>query len=77
MLRVLDDTGWAEAKLPADLAAAVERGELAVFDFAPRGLGPTASTASAADQNQLRRRFLLLGQTVDGMRVWEIGRAHV
>jgi hypothetical protein len=75
VLRVLDDAGWAEAKLPADLAAAVERGELAVFDFTPRGLGPTASTASAADQNQLRRRFLLLGQTVDGMRVWDIQRA--
>ena len=43
--------------------------------LAPRGVGPTASTASAADQNQLRRRYLLLGQTVDGMRVWDIRRA--
>ncbi len=75
VLRVLDDAGWAESGLPADLAAAVERGEVAVFDFAPRGVGPTASTASAADQNQVRRRYLLLGQTVDGMRVWDIQRA--
>jgi dienelactone hydrolase len=75
VLRVLDDASWTDAPLPLELAAAVERGEVAVFDFAPRGLGPTASTASAADQNQLRRRYLLLGQTVDGMRVWDIQRA--
>ena len=56
----------------------------AVVTFFPRGLGPTASALNAADQNEVRRRYLLLGQTVDGMRVWdirravaEIGRAHV
>lgn len=75
VLRVLDNAGWAESALPAELAAAVERGEAAVFDFAPRGLGPTASEATATAQDHLRRRYMLLGQTVDGMRVWDIQRA--
>ncbi len=47
----------------------------AVVTFFPRGLGPTASALNAADQNEVRRRYLLLGQTVDGMRVWDIRRA--
>jgi hypothetical protein len=38
-------------------------------------VGPTASTTSAVERNHLRRRYLLLGQTVDGMRVWDIRRA--
>jgi len=75
VLRVVDGAAWAQPKLSAADAAALERGDTAVVDFAPRGLGPTAPTASAADQNQLRRRYLLLGQTVDGMRVWDIQRA--
>lgn len=75
VLRVVDDAAWAQPKLSASDAAELERGETAFVDFAPRGLGPTASAASAADQNQLRRRYLLLGQTVDGMRVWDIQRA--
>ena len=47
----------------------------AVVTFFPRGLGPTASALNAADQNEVRRRYLLVGQTVDGMRVWDIRRA--
>jgi hypothetical protein len=49
-------------------------GILAVL--APRGVGPTrwAAEASAAD-TQIRRRFPLLGQTLDGRRVWDVRRA--
>ncbi|MSU23102.1 MAG: acetylxylan esterase [Opitutus sp.] len=47
----------------------------ALVRFFPRGLGPTASGLSAANQNEVRRRYMLLGQTVDGMRVWDICRA--
>ncbi|MEY2880013.1 MAG: hypothetical protein RLZZ15_2393 [Verrucomicrobiota bacterium] len=47
----------------------------AVVRFFPRGFGPTASTLAAADQNEVRRRYMLLGQTIDGMRVWDIRRA--
>jgi cephalosporin-C deacetylase-like acetyl esterase len=42
---------------------------------APRGLGPTAWNADPAAQTHIRRRFMLLGQTLDGMRVWDVRRA--
>ncbi len=38
----------------------------------PRGIGPSAWSG---DATQIRRRFMLLGQTLDGMRVWDIRRA--
>ncbi len=42
---------------------------------APRGIGPTAWTDDAKEQIHIRRRFNLLGQTLDGMRVWDARRA--
>jgi hypothetical protein len=42
--------------------------------LAPRGTGPLAWTVPDNKQNQIRRRFYLLGQTFDGMRVWDIRR---
>jgi hypothetical protein len=47
---------------------------------APRGIGPTRwSETSPFDGkpngNQIRRRFALLGQTLDGQRVWDVRRA--
>jgi len=43
--------------------------------FLPRDIGPTAWSGDAVRQTQLRRRFMLIGQTLDGMRVWDIRRA--
>lgn len=43
--------------------------------FAPRGIGPTAWDQSEKKQTQIRRRFQLLGQTLDGMRVWDVRQA--
>lgn len=43
--------------------------------FSPRGEGPHAWSGDTRKQVQLRRRFQLLGQTVDGMRVWDLRRA--
>lgn len=40
-----------------------------------RGIGLTAWGGDARKQTQIRRRFMLLGQTLDGMRVWDIRRA--
>lgn len=40
---------------------------------APRGVGPTAWPADR--DTHLRRRFYLLGQTLDGMRAWDVRRA--
>ena len=39
--------------------------------LAPRGDGPTAWSQGERKQTHIRRRFMLLGQTLDGMRVWE------
>jgi hypothetical protein len=49
-------------------------GEVLAF-VAPRGIGPTQWTGSEKAQIQRLRRFYLLGQTVDSMRAWDIGRA--
>ncbi len=42
---------------------------------APRGVGPTAWDQSERKQTQHRRRFYLLGQTQEGMQVWDARRA--
>jgi len=71
-VRVADDSEWAEvdegrfAAPPADTA---------IVYVAPRGIGPTAVGGSEKDRVQHRRRYMLLGQTVDSMRVWDIRRA--
>jgi len=43
--------------------------------MAPRGLGLDAWNDDERKQTQIRRRFMLLGQTLDGMRVWDARRA--
>jgi hypothetical protein len=40
----------------------------------PRGIGLTAWNPDERKQTQIRRRFMLLGQTLDGMRVWDVRR---
>lgn len=42
---------------------------------APRGVGPTAWDQKDFEQTQHRRRFMLVGQTLDGMRVYDIVRS--
>lgn len=41
----------------------------------PRGIGLTALPGDERQQAHQRRRYMLLGQTLDGMRVWDIRRA--
>ena len=70
--------GDATTKLPdplRELHRRVERGEITLAYAPPRGIGPTAFSGAPKDQVQIRRRFMLLGQTLDGMRVWDIRRA--
>lgn len=43
--------------------------------MAPRGIGPTEWTRDEKKRTQIRRRFMLLGQTEDAMRVWDVRRA--
>ncbi len=39
-----------------------------------RGVGPTAWTSDEKERIHIRRRFALLGQTLDTMRIWDIRR---
>lgn len=43
--------------------------------FAPRGVGRTVWSGDVKAQTKIRRRFMVLGQTLDGMRVWDTRRA--
>jgi len=66
---VSDPEAWAA------LARSVTGNESAFWWLAPRGIGLDAWSGDAAKARQIRRRFMLLGQTLDGMRVWDIRRA--
>ncbi|MBL8891820.1 MAG: acetylxylan esterase [Planctomycetaceae bacterium] len=41
----------------------------------PRGIGPAAWTLDLNKLTQIRRRFMLLGQTLAGMQVWDVRQA--
>ncbi len=51
----------------------LSREQAAIVLIAPRGIGPTAWPADK--DKHLLRRFPLIGQTLDGMRVWDVRRA--
>jgi hypothetical protein len=63
-----------EGKFTQNLRA-LELHQWAFATIAPRGIGPTrwAEVGTPAD-NHVRRRFALLGQTLDGQRVWDVRR---
>ena len=63
------DPGWFN-----HLRERLTGGSTAVAWLAPRGIGPSAWSATDREFIQIRRRFMLLGQTLDGMRVWDIRR---
>jgi hypothetical protein len=64
-----DETKFGQTK------RALEGNEWAFATIAPRGVGPTryAEAGTPADV-QIKRRFALLGQTLDGQRVWDVRR---
>lgn len=53
------------------LATELRSNKTAVAFFAPRGIGCNW-TGSEKKLTLIRRRFMLLGQTLDGMRAWDI-----
>jgi hypothetical protein len=53
----------------------VKQGKSSLAFFAPRGAGLNAWTGDEKAHTRIRRRFMLLGQTLDGMRVWDIRQA--
>jgi hypothetical protein len=64
-----------KARMIARLKSVAARPGAAVAMFSPRGTGPHRWRADARKLVQIRRRFQLLGMTVEGMQVWDIRRA--
>ena len=64
----------AKRSIDAMLQTLKQQRKLTAF-VAPRGLGPTAFSADARRLVQIRRRCMLLGQTLDSTRVWDIRRS--
>jgi dienelactone hydrolase len=54
--------------------AKARRGDVTIAFLAPRGVGLTAWSTSGRAEIETRRRFMLLGQTVAGMQVWDVRR---
>jgi dienelactone hydrolase len=84
LLTVLDAESWTNApahwlwqgggtpEAVAELRSDMQHRKMALAFFAPRLVEPASSQAAAAIPAQVRRRYVLLGQTLDGMRVWDI-----
>ena len=54
--------------------AGVANGDVVFVAFMPRGIGLSAFTDDEQHLTQSRRRFMLLGQTLAGMQVWDVRR---
>jgi dienelactone hydrolase len=46
-----------------------------LISFSPRGIGASKSAADEKKRSQILRRYPLLGQTLEGMQVWDVRRA--
>lgn len=60
---------------PAAASPAATSEPAAVVLIAPRGVGRTTFDPAERKQVQIRRRFYLLGQTLEGMQIWDVRRA--
>jgi hypothetical protein len=87
LLTVLDAESWTKSpasflwlgggttKAMAALRQDMQTRGLALAFFAPRGVNPSHWLSDPKKADQIRRRYMLLGQTLDSMRVWDIRRA--
>lgn len=65
-----------EAKASADRKMVLLRSKTALAFFSPRGVGEESiANVSPEKQKQLRRRLLLLGETLESGQVWDIQQA--
>ena len=64
--------GGATPEAVREVAARMQARKTALAFFAPRGVEPAGWQAQNGKANQIRRRYMLLGQTLDSMRVWDI-----
>jgi hypothetical protein len=84
ILEVLDSASWTNsvasflwlAGKPAEgiagLRQTMQRDRTALVFLAPRLVESSEQFSEKANWTQIRRRYMLLGQTLDGMRVWDI-----
>ncbi|HEY5311870.1 MAG TPA: hypothetical protein VIK18_05100, partial [Pirellulales bacterium] len=70
-----DEPASSGAKEAPSYSALLETTNAQLVAFAPRGIGRSAWDGSPKKQAQIRRRFMLLGQTLESMQVWDIRRA--
>jgi hypothetical protein len=87
LLTVLDAGSWTNApdrwlwlgggtaEERAALQQEMRTGKMALAFIAPREVEPSKWLSDPKKSNHIRRRFMLLGQTLDSMRVWDIRRA--
>lgn len=59
----------------ASLRQAITDADGSIVFVAPRGIGLNSWSADQRRETQIRRRYMLLGQTLDSMRAWDIRRA--
>jgi hypothetical protein len=72
----LDQAPVLNEKRFQQIRKALEEDKQAVAVIAPRGIGPSRwSDADGPTGVQVRRRFPLLGQTLDGQRAWDVRRS--
>lgn len=69
-VQVLDAETWPEF----EQRASTPRADYVQVFLTPRGIGPSAWTAEEKKQIQIRRRFGLLGTTLESMQLWDIHR---
>jgi dienelactone hydrolase len=84
LLTVLDAEGWTNSPAKqlwrgdgrpenlSDLRHEMQSRKIALAFFAPRGVEPSKLLTDPKRAIHNRRRYMLLGQTLDGMRVWDI-----
>jgi hypothetical protein len=87
LLTVLDTQSWTNAPGKwlwlgggtvedwAGLQQEMRTRKMALAFIAPREVEPSKWLSDPKKSNHVRRRFMLLGQTLDSMRVWDIRRA--
>jgi dienelactone hydrolase len=75
VLQVKEPISRDDAKFKQNKAV-MEKQHWAFAAVCPRGIGPTKwAEPGSSDDIQYRRRFALIGQTLDSMRVWDARRA--
>jgi dienelactone hydrolase len=84
LLTVLDTEDWTNsparylwlgggsAEAVTALRLEMQARRVALAFFAPRGVDPSTWPRILKKSNEMRRRYMLLGQTLDSMRVWDI-----